>query len=126
MTPETAAWFEALLQRHGLAAAVRAARLRAIGREAVTVGAHEFQGPFPSRAGRRQSKLGPGIISAARLEALLAGRTCDCLAFGMLHRPEQCRPDGGLRPPTSPEGDRSHPWGIWRHDPHDDGEGGEA
>lgn len=55
------------------------------------MGAHEFNGAMPSRAGRRQSKLGPGIIDADRLEALLgAGRTCRCGAFGGPHRPDQC------------------------------------
>jgi hypothetical protein len=53
-------------------------------------GAHEFKGATASRATRLESKLGPGIIPADRLDALLAGRTCDCEAFGVLHRPDQC------------------------------------
>lgn len=55
--------------------------------------AHGFNGPHPSRHGRKLSKLGPGIIDAARLEALLADDT-----------------GRGSAPPPSPGGDRPT-WG---------------
>lgn len=71
------------------------------------MGAHEFHGTAPSRAGRLESKLGPGITTLDRLEELLAGRTCDCEALGILHRPDQCsrvRATPGPPPDPSAEG----------------------
>jgi len=35
------------------------------------MGAHDYNGTNPSRAARKQSKLGPGIVTSKRLEELL-------------------------------------------------------
>jgi len=62
------------------------------------VGAHDFHGPAPSRHGRKLSKLGPGIIDAEQLDALLRAdqRVCEfpgCLKWD--HRERMVMLAGG-------------------------------